>query len=138
MKNAMSVDIEDWFCVNSFSGVINRKDWDRCESRIVEGTARVLNLLDKHNTRATFFILGWIAERFTEVVREIEARNHEIAIHGYNHLLITKATPAEFEEDLNKSLEVLKRCGVRQNIIGFRAPSFTIVENSQLLPPGRR
>jgi polysaccharide deacetylase family protein (PEP-CTERM system associated) len=87
--------------------------------------------LDKHNTRATFFVLGWVAERQPELVQEVNQRGHEIAVHGYQHLLLTEITPAEFERDLVKALETLKVCGVTQGVIGFRAPSFTIVEKTR-------
>jgi len=130
MKNAMSIDLEDWFCVNKFRDVIKKEDWDKCELRVYESTTRIINLLHKHNTRATFFVLGWIAERMPELVREIDQCNHEIAIHGYNHLLLTQITPIEFEEDLVKALEIVEKCDIKQTVIGFRAPSFTIVEKT--------
>jgi polysaccharide deacetylase family protein (PEP-CTERM system associated) len=131
MKNAFSVDLEDWFCVHNLAKVIRLKDWDSCELRVYESTKRILALLDKHQTRATFFVLGWIAERLPEMVRDIEARGHDIAVHGYNHLLLTEITPLEFEKDLVRALQTLEDCGVQQPIRGFRAPSFTIVEKTQ-------
>jgi polysaccharide deacetylase family protein (PEP-CTERM system associated) len=131
MKNAMSIDLEDWFCVHNLSHLIKTRDWDRCELRVYESTRRVLGLLDKHKTRATFFVLGWIAKRLPELIREIEDRGHDIGVHGYNHLLLTEITPREFEEDLSKALRALEDCGVRQKLIGFRAPSFTIVEKTR-------
>jgi len=130
VRNAMSVDVEDWFCVYVLSEAIKREDWDRCELRIQESTRRMLDLLGKRNTRATFFVLGYVAERLPELVRDIEARGHEIATHGYGHRLLTKMTPEEFEGDLAKSLEVLRSAGVKQQIIGYRAPSFTIVKQT--------
>ena len=126
MQNAISVDLEDWFCTHNISHVIRREDWDKCELRAGPSTRRILGLLERHATRATFFVLGWIAERLPELVREIERRGHEIGVHGYSHRLLTRITPAEFEEDLRKALDTLKKCGVQQEIIGFRAPSFTI------------
>lgn len=131
IKNAMSIDLEDWFCVHNFSKVIKQQDWDKCDLRVVESTKRVLALLDKHNTRATFFVLGWIAERIPELVREVEQRGHDIAVHGYNHLLLTEITPREFEEDLVKALQALENCGVTSQTRGFRAPSFTIVKSTK-------
>lgn len=131
VKNAMSVDLEDWFCVHNLSAVIKRDDWDKCELRVHESTRRVLNLLEKHQTYATFFVLGWVAERLPELILEIEEKGHEIAVHGYNHLLLTEITPGEFEEDLDKSLATLRRCGVKQTPMGFRAPSFTVVEKTR-------
>ena len=130
MKNAMSIDLEDWFCVHSLRSAIGREDWNTCEVRVHKGLRRIMSLLDTHKTRATFFVLGWIAERFPELVQEIEERGHEIALHGYNHLLITETTATEFEEDLKKAFRALKSCGIKQDIVGFRAPSFTIVANT--------
>lgn len=131
MKNAMSIDLEDWFCVHNLSHVIKPQDWDKCELRVFESTRRILALLDKHRTRATFFVLGWVAQRLPELVRDIERRGHEIAAHGHNHLLLTEITPREFEEDLVEALQTLEDCGVRQPIRGFRAPSFTVVEKTR-------
>ncbi|HXG93213.1 MAG TPA: XrtA system polysaccharide deacetylase [Blastocatellia bacterium] len=131
MKNAMSIDLEDWFCVHNMSEIIKKEDWEHCELRVERSARRILDLLDKHDTRATFFVLGWIAGRVPDLVREIEDRGHEIATHGYHHLLLTEITPREFEEDFEKALEIINRCGVRQNVLGFRAPSFTVVDRTR-------
>ena len=96
-----------------------------------QSTERLLALFEKHKTRATFFVLGWVAERLPELIRKIEAQGHEIASHGYNHLLLTEITPQEFEADLAKALEALEKCGVKTRPIGFRAPSFTVVEKTK-------
>ena len=126
MKNAFSVDLEDWFCVKNFTDVINYSDWDKCELRVEKNTNRLLELLDKHNVKGTFFILGWIAERCPELVRRIAKEGHEIATHGYAHLIVKDLSPQLFEEDLVKSLKAIKNC-VDIDIIGFRAPSFSVV-----------
>jgi len=131
MKNAISIDLEDWFCVHNLSGVIKLADWDKCELRVRESTERLLSLFDQHQTRATFFVLGWIAERLPDLIRNVETKGHEIAVHGYNHLLLTKITPLEFEADLAKALEAIEKCGVKSRPIGFRAPSFTVVEKTK-------
>lgn len=131
IKNAMSIDLEDWFCVNNLSHVIKREDWDNCELRVYASTKRVLNLFDKHKTKATFFVLGWIAERLPELIREIEGKGHEIAVHGYNHLLLTEITCDQFDEDLARALEAINRCEIKQVPMGFRAPSFTVVEKTR-------
>src|SRR6266511_2195739 len=102
MNNAISIDLEDWFCVHNLATVIKKQDWDQCELRVYDSTKRILNLLEKYETRATFFVLGWIAERVPKLVRELEERNHEIAVHGYSHLLLTEITPEEFDSDLGK------------------------------------
>jgi polysaccharide deacetylase family protein (PEP-CTERM system associated) len=129
MKNAMSIDLEDWFCVNNLKGAIQREDWDKCEMRVVSSTRRILDLLDKHNTQATFFTLGWIAERVPELVSDIERAGHEIATHGYSHTLLTDMTRDSFEADLKRALEVTRGC-VSQTVIGYRAPSFTITSKT--------
>ncbi len=91
----------------------------------------MLDLFDKHNTKATFFVLGWIAERLPELIREIEGKGHEIAVHGYNHLLLTEITCEQFDEDLARALEAINRCKIKQVPMGFRAPSFTVVEKTR-------
>lgn len=131
MKNAISIDLEDWFCVHNLSDSIRREDWGGCELRVAGSTKRLLSLFERNQTRATFFVLGWIAERLPELVREIEDRGHEIAVHGYNHLLLTEISAAEFEEDLSKALEAIDNCGVKARPLGFRAPSFTLVESTK-------
>lgn len=131
MKNAISIDLEDWFCVHNLSGVIKKEGWDECELRVRESTERILALFNKHNVRATFFVLGWVAERIPELIKELETQGHEIAVHGYNHLLLTEISPQEFEEDLTKALEVIEQSGVKTRPVGFRAPSFTMVGSTK-------
>lgn len=130
MKNAISIDLEDWFCVYNLRQRIKRDEWDSCELRVVGNTERLLMLFRTHRTHATFFVLGWIAERVPDLIREIEAAGHEIAIHGYDHCLLTHLTPDEFQRDLIQALTAMDRCGLKQDIYGFRAPSFTIVHKT--------
>ena len=125
MKNALSIDLEDWFCVYNLSQAIKKEDWDSCELRIENNTKRILELLAAHDTKATFFVLGWIAERIPNLVYEIEQQGHEIASHGYSHNLLFNMTPESFEKDLLKALEVTK-ISTQTEIYGFRAPSFSI------------
>lgn len=127
MKNALTIDLEDWFCANNLRITID--EWDRRDLRVVENTDRILDLLDRHSVQATFFVLGWIADRVPALVQEIEQRGHEIATHGYSHTLLTEVTPAEFEADLCRALEVTRRL-VTQPLLGFRAPSFTITRKT--------
>jgi polysaccharide deacetylase family protein (PEP-CTERM system associated) len=127
MKNALSIDLEDWFCAYNLR--INIADWDKRELRVVPNTRRLLDLLERRRTRATFFVLGWIAERVPALVREIEARGHEIATHGYSHSLLTEMTPETFEADLCRSLDVIRAC-TSQPVLGFRAPSFTVTRKT--------
>ncbi|MFZ0455686.1 MAG: XrtA system polysaccharide deacetylase [Ignavibacteriaceae bacterium] len=127
MKNIFTVDLEDWFC--AYNHRINIKDWDKQELRVVENTRKILRLLSKHETKATFFVLGWIAEKVPSLVREVESDGHEIATHGYSHSLITQLTPEEFANDIKKALEVTASVA-RKQIFGYRAPSFTITKKT--------
>jgi polysaccharide deacetylase family protein (PEP-CTERM system associated) len=130
----MSVDVEDWFCVYNLSRLISYADWDKCESRVERNTRRLLDLFRGHRVEATFFVLGWVAERFPDLVREIERAGHEIASHGYSHRLLTFMSPDEFRADLQRSLDVLART-VRQPVIGFRAPSFSLTPRTLWAAP---
>jgi len=127
MKNAISIDLEDWFCAHNLN--IRMENWDNQELRIEASTTRLLDILRKHGTRATFFVLGWIAEHLPDLVQQIEEQGHEIATHGYSHTLLTETSPELFEADLKRALDVTGTC-VRQSIMGFRAPSFTITRKT--------
>jgi polysaccharide deacetylase family protein (PEP-CTERM system associated) len=129
MRNVMSVDVEDWFCVYNLSRYIPYEAWDRCESRVERNTIRLLEIFRRHQVEATFFVLGWIAERFPDLVREIEHQGHEVATHGYSHRLLTHMQPSEFRADLQRSLEVLARVS-NHEIRGFRAPSFSVTRKT--------
>ena len=131
MKNAISIDLEDWFCVHNLSKAIGREHWDNCELRVRESTRCLIELFDRHNTKATFFVLGWVAEKIPELIKELEDRGHEIGVHGYNHLLLTEISPEEFDEDLRRGLEAISQCGVKSRPLGFRAPSFTMVKGTK-------
>lgn len=128
--NGLSFDIEDWFQVENLKGRIAYSEWDSCDLRVVESTRRILAILDRHRTKATFFVLGWIAEKCPALVEEIASRGHEIASHGYNHELIYKQTPTEFETDLKRSVKVLSSI-TGGPILGYRAPSFSITPESE-------
>ena len=132
LKNALSIDLEDWFCVHNLIEAIKPTDWDKCELRVYESTKRILRLLEKHDTRATFFVLGWVAERLPELIRELEDGGHEIGVHGYGHLLLTEISPAQFEADIERALSSIADTGVKQKPIGFRAPSFTVVHETKI------
>ena len=134
MRNVMSIDTEDWFCVYNLSERIARSDWPKCESRVERNTLRLLDLFSACGVEATFFVLGWVAERCPDLVREIERRGHEVASHGYSHRLITKMTPEEFRADLFRSLEVLTPL-VKQRVLGFRAPSFSLTKQTDWARP---
>lgn len=129
MKNVMSVDVEDWFCVYNMSRLIPYSDWERCESRVERSTLLLLDLFRRHQVEATFFVLGWVAERFPDLVKEIERGGHEVASHGYSHRLLTFMRPEEFRVDLLRSLEVLAKAA-SQEVRGFRAPSFSLTRET--------
>jgi polysaccharide deacetylase family protein (PEP-CTERM system associated) len=129
MMNAMSVDLEDWFCVYNLRGSIRREDWGRCESRVERNTHRLLELFGKHHVKATFFVLGWIAEHHPELISLIDSEGHEIGTHGYSHTMLSLLTPQSFEADLRQALRVTRSC-VKEEIRGFRAPSFSLTKES--------
>lgn len=125
MINALSFDLEDWFCAHTLRAFTPYQTWGAQQLRIVESTRRLLDLLDRRDVRSTFFVLGWIADRVPDLIREIEARGHEIGTHGYAHRLLTEMSPAEFESDLQRALDVTGRL-VGGEIIGARLPCFTM------------
>ena len=127
--NALTVDVEDYFHVTAFEKHISRDDWANRGDRIVANTHRILRLLDDHDVRGTFFVLGWVARHFPKLVREIHACGHEIGSHSYWHRLIYDQSPQQFRADLRESREVLEETtGV--GITAHRAPSFSITERS--------
>ncbi len=130
IKNALTIDLEDWFCAYNISSLISQEKWPDCEMRLPIGLQHILSLLRQRGVHATFFVLGWVAERVPDLILEIEADGHEIAVHGYRHLLLTKITPRQFEEDLALTLDLLRKVGVKYDIVGFRAPSFTITRTT--------
>ena len=128
--NAFTVDVEDYYHVSAFADQISNTNWDQYESRVERNTHRILDLLDRQNIRGTFFILGWVAEQYPELVREIDLRGHEIGTHSYWHRLVYDQTPDEFREDLVRSIEVLNSI-TGKPITLYRAPSFSITRRSQ-------
>lgn len=129
MINAFSVDLEDWFCVNNLSHIINKNDWEKQELRVEKNTEKLLTLFKKFNIKVTFFILGWIAEKVPELIESIDKEGHEIATHGYSHSLLTEITPDFFKQDLRKAIAITKSI-TNKDILGFRAPSFTITNKT--------
>src|SRR5262249_38059356 len=106
--NALTVDVEDYYQVESFADVVSRLDWTRWESRIERNTYHLLDMFARHNTRATFFILGWIAERYPHLAREILSAGHEIACHSYDHQFILNQTPKAFRTDVRHAKLLLE------------------------------
>ena len=125
----LTIDLEDWFQVYNFNKIIKFKDWDNHKVRAVNKTKRLLKILNEHNTKATFFVLGWIADKHPELIKDIHDGGHEIACHGYCHKPIFLMSKKEFAKDIDKAKKAIKKsCGV--NPVGYRAPSFSIVKNT--------
>jgi len=129
MRNAMSIDVEDWFHPEALRDQVRREDWDRLEPRAGRIVDVLLPLLDAAGVRATFFVLGWVAEREPDLVPRLVRAGHEVASHGYAHRMITQQTPEEFAADLRRSLAVLRTQSGRP-IRGYRAPSFSVVRDT--------
>ncbi len=125
MQNALSVDVEDWFQVGAFETVIDRKDWDSLECRVERNTDAVMALFDEAGVKATFFTLGWVAERYPALIRRIADAGHEIASHGYGHERVFTFTPEQFAADIERTRKLLEDAS-GQKVTGYRAPSFSI------------
>lgn len=128
--NAMSVDVEEYFHVSALKDSIAREDWPRLESRVGASTRRLLEIFARHDVKATFFVLGWVAERHPDLVRDIVASGHELACHGYSHRLIYTQTPAEFREETLRSKGLLEEIG-QVPVLGYRAASYSITRASE-------
>ncbi len=130
IRNALTVDVEDYFHVSAFAGSINRDEWDNYPLRVVNNTRRLLELFDGRGVRATFFVLGWVAERVPELIREISAQGHEVACHGYSHQLVYRQSCEVFRQETLRSkqlIEDITGCAVR----GYRAASYSITPASR-------
>ena len=129
MHNALTVDVEDYYMVSAFAGAVRFEDWHRYESRVEKNTRRILDLFGEYGVRATFFILGWVAERHKGLVLDIHAAGHEVACHGYSHRLIYNMTRKEFAEDVRRAKNILEDITGRP-VAGYRAPSYSIVKQN--------
>lgn len=125
VTNAMTVDVEDYFQVAAFEQCIRREDWPRWPVRVEDNTRRVLELFERHGVHATFFVLGWVAERFPALVRDISAAGHEIASHGFGHERLTNMTRAEFRDSVTRTKRLLEDA-TGTAVHGYRAPSYSI------------
>ena len=125
-----TVDVEEYFQVHAFEGVVRRSEWPTLPSRVVHNVEVLLDLLAEHDVTATFFVLGWVADRHPQIVRLIAEAGHEIASHGWWHYRVTSLQPDEFRDDIRSSKALLEDiCG--QSVTGYRAPSFSITPDSQ-------
>lgn len=127
--NAMTVDVEDYFHVSVFDGTLPRHNWTALESRVCANTDRLLQIFDEVGVRATFFVLGWVAERYPALVQRIAAARHEIASHGYAHRLVYDQTPSAFRHDVRRAKDLLEQA-TGQPVLGYRAPSYSITPRS--------
>jgi polysaccharide deacetylase family protein (PEP-CTERM system associated) len=125
--NALTIDVEDYFHVSVFEGLVPRSEWGNLESRVRANSERMLEILD--GTKGTFFVLGWVAERFPDLVRKIAAAGHEVASHGFEHRLVYDQTPRAFREDVRRAKAILEAASGAA-VIGYRAPSYSITPQS--------
>lgn len=129
VTHAMTVDVEDYYQVAAFFGVVKPEDWEQWPSRVEANTERLLRLFDEAGIKITFFILGWVAERHPELVQRIQAEGHEIASHGYSHQLIYNQTPEVFREETSRSKQILENI-TGTAVTGYRAASYSITRQS--------
>jgi polysaccharide deacetylase family protein (PEP-CTERM system associated) len=140
ISNILTIDVEDYFMVSAFEQVVKRELWDSYESRVERNTYRILDIMastlplatdssSQDPVSATFFCLGWVAERHPHIIKEIHSRGYEIASHGYDHRMILSMSPESFREDIRKSKAILEDLTGRE-VIGYRAPSYTITEKT--------
>jgi polysaccharide deacetylase family protein (PEP-CTERM system associated) len=129
IQNALTFDLEEYFHAEVFSGVVRREEWGTLESRVARATDRLLALLAETGSRATFFVLGWVAERHPKLIWNIAAEGHEVACHGYGHQMITRLSRAEFTEDIHRGKAAVEdAAGVA--VTGYRAPTFSVVRET--------
>lgn len=129
MINALTFDVEEYFHAEAFAEVARPEEWPTLESRVVAATERILDLLAESGTRATFFVLGWVAERHPSLVRAIHDQGHEVACHGYGHQMITRLSRAQFAADVERAKATLEDATGRA-VIGYRAPTFSVVRET--------
>lgn len=125
ITNALTIDVEDYFQVSAFASHIDRADWDTLSCRVERNVDLILAILAEHKARATCFTLGWIAERYPELVRRIVAQGHELASHGYDHQRVTSQNRMQFSQDVTRAKHLLEDIG-GVSVKGYRAPSFSI------------
>lgn len=129
ISNALTIDVEDYFQVSAFSNIINKKNWDEKECRIEKNIDNIISILDLKKIKATFFTLGWIAERYPSMIKKILMEGHELASHGYAHEKVSEISKSDFYQDVTRAKGILEDIGGKQ-INGYRAPSFSIAEKN--------
>jgi len=128
--NALTIDLEEWFHILDVDGAYPMAEWRNLPSRVERNTERLLELMEGAGVHATFFVLGWIAETYPDLVRRVAAAGHEIASHGYGHELVYEIGRERFREDLRRAIGVLEG-GVGRKVLGYRAPGFSIVPGGE-------
>lgn len=129
IKNAFTVDVEDYFQVEALSEKVNRKDWGKFESRVEKNTDVIMSILDENNISGTFFILGWVAKRHPNIVKNISDAGHEIASHGMSHQLIYNQSPEVFRNETRDSKKLIEDL-CQKEVIGYRAATYSITKKS--------
>jgi len=129
MQNALTIDVEEFFQVHALSGVVAMDAWETYPSSVTESTGLILNLLDAKGIKATFFCLGWVAERHPDLIRRIHRAGHEIASHGYAHKVIYAQEPAGFKADTAKAKAILEDI-TGEPVLGYRAPTYSITRQT--------
>ena len=129
MKNIISVDVEEWFHPEALQERFPRDTWDRQPQRVRGNMEKLLGLFEEKGIKATFFTLGWVAQKDPQIIKDIVSGGHELASHGSYHRMVTKMTPEEFREDLKTSLDILQDIS-GEKVLGFRAPTFSVVKET--------
>lgn len=129
LRNYLTIDVEDYYQVSAFESLVGFTGWQDYQPRVEKNMAKILNILDEHDVKATFFILGWTAEKFPSIVKDIDSKGHEVACHSYAHRLIYCLTPEEFKADTQRAKDILEQI-LGKKIRGYRAPSYSITKKS--------
>lgn len=127
--NYLSIDVEDYYQVSAFESMVGPSRWANYTPRVVKNTEKILSLLEEHAVSATFFVLGWTAQEFPDLVKRIQAQGHEVACHSFHHRLVYTMTAAEFQEDTRVAKDILEQITGKQ-VRGYRAPSYSITKDS--------
>jgi len=130
VRNALTVDVEDYFHVSAFANSIDQREWGDYPLRVERNTHLLLDLFDENQVKATFFVLGWVAERTVNLVEEIHARGHEVASHGYSHQLVYNQSPETFKQETLRSKSILEDI-IQADVNGYRAASYSITDKSR-------
>jgi len=133
-RHVLSFDVEEHFQVAAFWSTARRREWDQLTSRVERNTRKIVDLLNEYSTKATFFILGWVAERHPGLVKDLAEQGHEIASHGYGHELVSTQSPTQFREDVRRAKHILEDL-IGEPVVGYRAPSFSITSQTEWAMP---